>query len=432
MTATAARVAALRVMRAVRRGILADRALHREQAGLEPRERAWLQELVYGSLRLRGRLDQRIAGAVRRPLKEVEGDVLDVLRLGAYQLTEMGGVPAWAAVSESVELVKPRGRGAAGFVNGVLKAIARADPSEGFPDPSADPVAWLSSWGSHPRWLVERWVARFGIDGTRRLVDANNQRADLYIRPLRRSIDDALEALARASVRGERVAGTGSVRLPPGTAPEDALAATPAVVQDPAAGLVVDCVAPEAGDTVADLCAAPGGKALALADGPAARVVACDISERRTRRLAENARRVGGRGLAVVVADAREPPLKEADVVLVDAPCSGTGTLRRHPDARWRVAPGDIVALTRLQDAILAAAAGIVRTGGVLVYATCTLEPEENEDRVESFLERHPEFGPEPCTSVEPGFLDLNGRLRVLPQVHGFDGAFAARLRRRD
>lgn len=425
----------MRVLRAVRRGVLADRALHQAQSGLAARERAWLHELAYGVLRLRGRLDRRIAEVTRRPLEAVEAELLDVLRLGVYQLTEMGGVPSWAAVNESVELAKPRGKAAAGFVNGVLKAVSRADPEAGFPDAVTDPVGYLVEWGSHPRWLVERWVERWGLEGTRRLVAANNERADLFLRPLGVAVEDALGRLGAVGLEGEAVGGLNAIRLGPGASVEAALAAVPAVVQDPAAGLVVDCAGATDGAIVADLCAAPGGKAIALAVGREGsrprRVLAADLSARRLRRLRENAARVGGLDLDVVVADGRAPAFDRADVVLVDAPCSGTGTLRRHPDARWRISAADIESLARLQDELLAGAAAVVAPGGLLVYATCTLESEENEERVTAFLRRHPDFEAEACVEVGAGFRDASGWLRVLPHVHGFNGAFAARLRRR-
>lgn len=418
-------------MRAVRRGVLADRALHRVQGSLDARDRAWLHELVYGTLRLRGRLDHRIAAATRRSLGQVDADLLDVLRLGTCQLTEMGGVPAWAAVNEAVELAKPGGAGAAGFVNGVLKAVARDGHAVEFPDPDADPVGHLTTWGSHPRWLVERWLVRFGLDGTRRLVEANNQKADLFVRPLRNTVAEAVDILAGSGIGAEPVPATLAVRVMAGTLPEAVLAALPAVVQDPAAGLVVDCVAPEAGDVVIDLCAAPGGKAIGLAAGPARFVVAADLSGRRLRRLRENVLRVGGLPLAPIVADGRQPALGEAEIVLVDAPCSGTGTFRRHPDARWRLDPNAVAQLVRLQDELLDAAAGLVARGGVLVYATCSMEAEENEMRIDRFLSRAADFEAESCSAVDRGFVDGAGRLSVLPHVHGFDGAFAARLRRR-
>jgi 16S rRNA (cytosine967-C5)-methyltransferase len=185
-----------------------------------------------------------------------------------------------------------------------------------------------------------------------------------------------------------------------------------------------------AGDHVVDLCAAPGGKSLELSRD-ASFVIAADRSAQRLSRLRENVRRLDVRNVTLLQADANQPPLRNADAVLLDAPCTGTGAFRRHPDARWRLSPGDIAALAAMQRAFLAAAAPVVRPGGLLVYATCTLEPEENDIQIETFLAEHPDFRLEPPREgvVPDAVLDA-GRLRVLPQRHGVDGAFAARLRK--
>jgi 16S rRNA (cytosine967-C5)-methyltransferase len=209
-----------------------------------------------------------------------------------------------------------------------------------------------------------------------------------------------------------------------------ALAAVPALVQDQAAGLVARYAAVPAGARVADLCAAPGGKAIELAQD-AGYLAAADMSWERLARLRENVARLPGQRMGLVVADARMPPFRPVDVVIVDAPCTGTGTLRRHPDGRWRLRPEDLIALARLQFEILEAAAPLVAPGGLLVYATCSLEPEENEERMDAFLAGHPEFEAAPPAAMpDPALLDGRGRLVVRPWVFGADGAFAARLRR--
>jgi 16S rRNA (cytosine967-C5)-methyltransferase len=441
--ATPARHAALEVLRAVRDGALADRALLAGIADLPVRDRAWTQELVYGTLRLRGRLDHKLVASVRRPLAALDADVLDILRLGTYQLDEMDSVPPYAAISQSVELARSAGAGrAAGFVNAVLQHLHRDGGRITFPRLEADPLAHLTTWGSHPRWLVERWIARFGVDAAAALVDANNRRPALYLRAAGARVDDVVARLAAEGIATERVDfAPDALRLIDGDRLGDALRAAPVIVQDPAAGLVVGAATPPAGARVADVCAAPGGKAIGLAagrDGVGPRiVVAADVSGERLARLRDNLgrlRALAGTTLApivVIVADARRPPLVPVEVVLVDAPCTGTGTLRRHPDGRWRIESGDLVALTALQRALLAAAAGIVAPGGLLVYATCSLEEEENERQVEAFLRTNPEFEPEPVRGVDVRALDEAGRLRALPHVLGVDGAFAARLRRR-
>jgi 16S rRNA (cytosine967-C5)-methyltransferase len=434
LSVTPGRRAALAVLRAVRRGALVDRALARALERLEPRERAWTQELVYGTLRLRGRLDYLLAPLVRRGLEALEPDVLDVLRLAAYQLLEMDGVPDYAAVSQAVEQARAvGGRGADQLVNAVLRAWLARRQEPTWPDADRDPAGYLAAWGSHPRWLVERWIARWGVEETRRLVEANNRRPELYLRPIGLSAAEAVARLEAAGIAAEPVPfAPDSVRVLPPAGATEALAAVPAVVQDPAAALVVRYAAVPAGGLLADLAAAPGGKALALAE-QARYTVAADASFARLGRVVENAARVGAARLGLLVADARRPPLREAsvDAVLLDVPCTGTGTFRRHPDARWRLQPADLDALVALQRAMLEAAASLPRPGGLLIYSTCSLEPEENEEQVDWFLDRHREYALQPPAGFDPALLDERGCLAVLPQRWGVDGAFAARLQRR-
>jgi 16S rRNA (cytosine967-C5)-methyltransferase len=438
---TPSRTAALAALRSVRRGVLAGPALDHAAGRLDPRDRAWTQELVFGTLRMRARLDHRLAACSSRPLDRVDPDILDVLRLGGYQLTEMGGVPSYAAVSQSVELARSIAGGrAAGFVNGVLQSLRRTGDASTFPAFEDDPAGHLSTWGSHPRWMVERWLARLGPEDARRLVEANNRTPPLYLRVLG-DVAAAQAALQAAGVTVEAVSGAPrSFQLLSGTL-ADALDAAPVIVQDPAAGWVADFVHPAPGARIVDIAAAPGGKAVALASAESSRrpavVAAADLSEARLARLTANVvrlgrptpRGLGGMPVAAVVADGLASPFRAADVVLLDAPCTGTGTLRRHADGRWRLGPGDVGVLARLQARLLEEAASLVRGDGLLIYATCSLEREENEDRVAAFLEQHPDFELDPPSSVPASMLD-GGMLRLLPHVHGWDGAFAARLRR--
>ncbi|CAN5823085.1 16S rRNA (cytosine(967)-C(5))-methyltransferase RsmB [soil metagenome] len=440
---TAARVAALDILGAVRAGALGGPAFDAAVACLDDRDRAWTRELVFGTFRLRGRLDHRLAALSSRPLESLDADILDILRLGAYQLGEMQGVPAYAAVSQSVDLARRAGgRGAAGFVNGVLQSLRRVGGASTFPAFEADPAGFLTTWGSHPEWLVRRWLARFGAESTRRLVDANNRRPELYLRVFG-DVEGARSRLRSAGAEVLPVPGAPRALQLIGGDITAALAAAPSLVQDPAAGLVVSYAAVAPGHVVVDLAAAPGGKTLAMAcdvapEGPVL-VVASDLSRQRLRRLEENTARLNRQapaGLAAVpvallVADGRRPPFRAADVVLLDAPCTGTGTLRRHPDGRWRIGPRDLRSLAALQKEMLDAAAGIVAEDGLLVYSTCSLEPEENEEQVASFLVRQPEFSLERGPALEGGVVQPDGTLSVLPQDHGWDGAFAARLRRR-
>lgn len=433
--------------------------------------------------------------------------------MGAYQIMEMGSVPAYAAVSQSVEQVKAtRSRAAAGLVNAVLRklvalvatpesmvpvadaasssGLAPSSASDwGFPDPADDMEGYLATWGSHPRWLVRRWTRRFGHAAARRLVEANNREPATYLRPVGARLADAAVALHKAGLlhRADEPSGGsafdssagrsasdglgcrprsrpgGCLRLRRGADPAVALQVVPGVIQDPAAALVVDYAAPPRGSVVADLCAAPGGKALALS-ADAAGVVAVDLRPRRLQRVVEGARRLGAR-VWPVVADACLPPLDGAHgpaTVLADVPCTGTGTFRRRPDGRWRTGERQIERLAAVQRRILDGAASVVPLGGLLVYATCSLEPEENWGQVRAFLERRPDFRMEPGPAPAR-FLDEHGCLAVLPhetgpeaepelagesarawesaseaeptsddhpRPAGFDGAFAARMRK--
>ena len=426
MVVTPGRRAALAALRASNRGRRLDLALAQAARHLDERERRFAHELTYGTVRLRGRLDHLLALQLHRGFDDVSPGLLDVLRLGAYQLLHME-VPDYAAVSQAVDLAPTHG---AGLVNAVLRAVGRRgeNPAD-FPGPERELGAWLATWGSHPRWLVDRWLSRYPADDVKELVRLDNLRPSISLLPLTDAPDVAVLRLADGGTVAQVVGkGTRCVELAAGTDVARALAALPAIVQDPGASLVVEYADPPSGGWVADLCAAPGGKALGLA-ARGSRVLAADRSVRRLTLLGENVVRTG-LPVAAVVALAEQPPLASAPLVLLDVPCTGTGTLRRHPDARWRLGPGDPATLAAVQDGILEGGAGAVPPGGLLVYSTCTLEPEENQDRVDAFLLRRPDFRLEPPDAMDPTHLDAEGRLAVLPWSTGFDGAFAARLRR--
>jgi len=415
---------ALLLLSEVERGARLDLAWEGAAAALNPRDRGWVQELVFGTIRLRGRLDYLLGLHLHRGTESLPAQLLHLLRLGAYQLLYMGSVPRHAAVNETVDQARRSGgKRGAGVVNAVLRALADGGGAEDrFPAFDQNPVEYLATWGSHPRWLVERWVERFGGAEARRMVEAGNRVPSLSLSPVGVSSDEALVRLRTAGIEASPgVAGT--LALPPGTDPVAALAAAPGMIQDPAAAMVVDFVQARHGEWIADLCAAPGGKGIVLS-GRGARVVGGDPSFRRLKRMRDSLRRLEIPE-RLVVARGESPPFRPVDRVLVDAPCTGTGTLARHPDARWRLTSSDPGALARVQERILDGAATIVREGGVLVYATCTVEIEENEERVDHFLLRHPNFVPD-----EDGDGGGEAVLRILPGTIGTDGAFAMRMRR--
>lgn len=425
------------ILAAVARGRRLDRAFADATRLLDARDRAWCRELVFGIQRLRGRLDYLLDQKVKRGLESVKASVLDSLRIGLYELLYMGGVPEYAAVSQAVDLAQSKGgRGVSGFANAVLRGIARdGGGPEHFPDPETHPVEFLSTWGSHPRWLVERWLARWSADEVRKLIEANNGVPPLSLRCLWDTPEEAKEALEIRQIDASVVGlGTGCVVIPGHVSLEEAMRAVPAVVQDPAAALVGSYADPGPEARVADLCAAPGGKTLALAARGNV-VLAADRSIERLRLVRESVDRVREQGrrpvrVSTVQADALAPAVSCPDMLLLDVPCTGTGTLRRNPDIRWKLTPDRLDKMAALQGRMLDVCADVVPSGGVLVYATCSLEPEENEKQIEAFMVRRPDFQMDPGAGVDVEFLNDGGYLYLMPQVHGFDGAFAARLRK--
>lgn len=428
-----ARSAALDVLGAVRRGDLADRAFDRVSHSLAEADRRLTQELAYGVLRLRARLDHVIDGLVVGGIGRLEPQVLEVLRLAAYQLLELERVPAYAAVSDAVEAAKrASGKGAASLTNAVLRRLSDASyESFGFPQIEQDPLGHLTVWGSHPSWMVERWLGRWPVAEVLRLVDYNNRRPRVYLTVFQ-DRERAVARLRGVGVKAEPVElASASIEVRSDQL-KRALDAVVAIVQDPGAAAVVDFAALDPGARVVDLCAAPGGKAAALA-AVGHEVLAFDIARPRLGKLLENRDRLDLKRMHIALADSTRPPLARAPALLLDVPCTGTGTLGRHPDGRWRLALDDLEALAGLQRRLLDSAAGVVEPGGLLIYSTCSLEAEENEEQVAAFLARHTDFEIEapPESAVSAELISAGGELKVLPQQHDMDGAYAARLRRR-
>jgi 16S rRNA (cytosine967-C5)-methyltransferase len=387
---------------------------------LSERDRRLAFELSAGVLRSRRALDDTL------DLRHADPRLHDILRLGAYQLHRLTRVPAHAAVSTSVELAREAaGEPAARYVNQALRRLATAGSGE------------QGVGGSHPEWLAARWRERFGTEETERLIQWNDRRPRLVLQPVRwdamrlnTALVEANYAVAAAPFGAglvvSRASTTSQSPLPtqlPGYA-EGAF-----IVQDPAQALVARFAAIPRGARVYDACAAPGGKAVALASA-GARVTAGDARAPRLGRLAETLLRTGV-AIPIVAADLLCAPFRPGlwDAVLLDAPCSATGTMARHPDARWRLRPDAISRIAQRQTALLDAAALQVRPGGTLVYATCSLEQEENTDQVEAFLQRHRDFRRAPAAdAVPPELLTPAGDLQALPQRHAIDGVYAARL----
>lgn len=396
-------------------------ALDHAAGGLSQRDRRLAHELSAGVLRTRGALDRELH------LQRVDPRLRDILRLGAYQLRCLTRVPAHAAVSTSVELAQETaGRRAARYVNQALRRLARRTDGAGHPE------AGRGTARSHPAWLIARWERRYGAEGAARLMAWNDTRPPLTLQPGRWDQDTLAARLGEAGIPVAPAPFGAGLRIPSQRVAELPGYGTGGfLVQDPAQALVVQFAAIPAGTVVYDACAAPGGKAVRLAQGGAS-VVAGEARRERLGRLEETIRRLGV-AVPLVAADLLAAPFRPGswDVVMVDAPCTATGTMARHPDARWRLTPDAVARLAQRQAALLDAAATLVRPGGLLVYATCSLEPGENEAQVEAFLQRHPGFARRPAVDAAPaGLRTPSGDFQSLPQRDGIDGAYAARLAR--
>lgn len=410
----------------LRHGVPLDRALQRALGGLPDADRALAHEIAAGALRQRAPIDSVLAPFLSGGTAKVRDDVLDILRLGAYQLLYLDRVPPHAAVDTAVTLARRfGGAGVGGFVNAVLRKVAARDGVSARPES-------LAAEFSHPEWLVTRWVQHFGPGETERLLRANNRRPELVIQPARWSEDAIIASLDAAGIRWQHApfsAGLVVAARRPRELPGFGAGAW--YVQDPAQALVIRFAAVPAGSTVLDAAAAPGGKAIALSSTTRL-LIAADLRPSRLRRLRENLTRAASGAFAVIAADAERVAIRSTDVVVLDAPCLGTGAFTRHPDARWRVSPDALVTVARRAGQMLRSLAPVVRPGGMLVFATCSLEPEENELQVEAFLAADPRFRREqpPADVVPQELLTSVGDLALFPHRHGTDGGYAARLRR--
>ncbi len=443
-TGVATRRVALAVLRRVERDrAYADVALNAAlaESTLDARDRALAARLVYGTLAWQGRLDWHLAHLAARPVAALDLELRVILRLGLYQLLLLDRIPPHAAVATSVELAKRAAPVATGLVNAVLRRAAREGKALPLPD-AADTVRHLAVAYSHPEWLVARWLDAFGPNETRRLLAADNEAAPTVVRARLGGRDRLLADFAAQGVDATPARYAPDAVVVDSAAPQ--LLAGHArgdfVVQSEASQLVARLLDPPPGTRVLDACAAPGGKATYLAElaGDGGLVLACDVRPRRASTIAAVARRLGIARLTVAAADARRPPLApgtQFDRILVDAPCTGLGTLRAHPEVRWSRTPADVHRLAALQAEILDAVTPHLAHGGALVYATCTISPEENEHVVDRWLARHPELERENAAGFLPpsatALIDPDGALRTLPHRDALDGFYAVRVRRR-
>jgi 16S rRNA (cytosine967-C5)-methyltransferase len=445
--AAIARVVALDTLRRVHAGS-SDLASALEQGRMrlaDERDQALAAEIAIGTLRWRAALDHAIAWAGNRSASAFDADVLDILRLSAYQLLHLDRVPAAAVVNDGVTLTRQRGHArAAGAVNAILRRISRNRSRLPMPEAS-DPLAYLSTTFAHPAWLVARWLERYGFDATLAWVRFNNAAAPVTLRA--NTLLTTRDALA-GTLEQHGVRTRACAYAPDGLVVESGRPfATPSsragafLAQDEASQLVGAFAAPPPGSRVADACASPGGKTaqLAAAIGNGGLLVAGDLRSRRIRLLRQTLAAARVTSAHIVCHDLLSglPFRSEFDCVLVDAPCSSLGTIRRDPDIKWSRREDELAALAARQRRMLDEASRGVRAGGMLVYATCSSEPEENDEVVDAFLDRHPGFAVEDPRGAHPGLpagvlacLDERGCLRTLPHRHALESFYAARLRR--
>jgi len=421
--------------------VLLDRAL--KSAVLDERDGALLTELTYGTLRWRGNIDARLSRHVRRPLTRCTPLTRNLLRVSAYQLLFLHKVPDYAAVNEAVELAKIYGgRKAAGFINGVLRNLLRAK-ERAFTERD-ESIPALAAAYSHPEWLVTKWTREFGAEPAKELMRANNEKAPLVLRvnSLKSARDRLLQSFLSAGIKAKPARWSPTaIEVARGAIVEKLPGHSEGLfqVQGEASQLIAYLLSPEPGERILDACAAPGGKSTQIAEMMADRgeLVAVDVSARGIDRLLANAARLGLQSIRAVRADIRQE-IPEAlrgpyDRILVDAPCSGLGTLRGHPEIKWQRDETDIQRLSRLQSQILRRVVAYLRPGGVLVYSTCTLARAENEDIVTALLAEHASFELEEAARYLPQEARSMTRGRyflALPHVHNTDGFFAARLRK--
>lgn len=423
--------------------LLLDHSL--KDPALSDRDRALLTELTYGTLRWRGKIDARLSLHCRHSLEDTDPFVRNLLRVTLYQLLFLDKIPDYAAVNEAVMLAKAHGGDkVAGFVNAVLRNFLREKDRTAVSEPSNDWQAALATEHSHPQWLVRQWLDYFGREEAVALMRANNESAPLVLRvnSCRTSRDALLSLLSRHGITavatrwspvGIWMKSHAAVEQLPGF--QEGLFQ----VQGEASQLVSYLLSPQKGERILDACAAPGGKSTHIAElmEDNGELIALDKSERGIDKIRENAARLGLASLHPAKADVSHSLAAELslsyDRILVDAPCSGLGTLRSHPEIKWHRNQNDIKRLSHLQKNIVDRVAHYLKPSGVLVYSACTLIEDENESVVEDFLGRHKEFVLEDAAGYLPekACSLVRGRYYMaLPHRHNTDGFFAARMRK--
>ena len=419
---------------------LLDQALSR--GGLtDIHDRRLLTEIVYGTLRMRGRIDWVIAFFYKGDPASMDGGVRNILRTALYQFFFTDRIPAFAIVDEAVKLVKATHPTASGLVNAILRNVIRREKEIPWPQIEADPAVHISVVHSHPLWLVKRWIALFGLQETLSLCTANNEIPPLTVRVnrLKSTRDELMQHLRHSgfTVRETEFSPDGLVLTHPAIPLRDTFSYKEGriQVQDEASQLAARLLDPRPGEKILDACAGAGVKTSYLAEimQNQGEITAVDISRQKVKALRENAERLGIAIIAPLVRDLREDPGEAFrgafDGILLDVPCSGLGTLRRNPEIKWRITAQDLHRHADLQKRLIACVAGCLRQGGRLVYSTCSVMSEENEDVIADFLSRHRDFRCiHPPAVIPLPMLTDEGFFKTRTDRHGTDGFFGAVL----
>lgn len=443
-TKNSARILALQgLKRVLFEGAYPDLALDsivRKNTNLSSREIALLTEMVYGTIRWLRKLDYVIGIFAHKGVKKKE--VFNILRLGAYQLLFLEGVSDYAAVHETVDIAKNiYGERIANFTNAILREILRSKEKINYPTRENDPISYLEINYSFPRWLIEKWQYEFGFDYTEKLCNSLNQISLLTVRvnTLKATREKLIHALKSRDIDVMPTEHcpqgiTFLTRLDPSRIPE--FSSGLFTVQDEGAQLVSYLLEPKPGEIILDACSAPGGKTTHIAELMQNRgeIIALDINEQRLRLVQKQARNLGINVIKTVNADASIQSYEcQFDKTIVDAPCSGLGTIRRNPDAKWKKDLKNVLELSEIQFKILSAVSRSLKPGGILVYVVCTLMPEENERVCERFLSQYPEFKIDTDVEVpfeKAAFFNKSSFFITDPVKHNMDGFFAVRFRK--
>lgn len=409
-------------------------------------DRGFITELVYGTVKWKLSLDWVIQQFSRVKFKKISPWILNIMRLGAYQLLYMDRVPASAACNESVKLAKKYGhRASSGFVNGVLRSINRSREDIKYPDKNKEYVKYLSIKYSHPEWMVRKFLDLYGEEFTESLLKSNNEIPDFTVRvnTLKICRDELIKALNQEGMKavyGKYVEEAVIIENPRPLSEMEAFKKGYLQVQDESSMIVAKILDPSPGEYIVDVCSAPGGKATHIAQimKNQGTVIARDIHEHKIKLISDSAERLGISIIKAELFDAREIDsrlIEKADRVLVDAPCTGLGIIRRKPDIKWAKNIVDTKEITRLQEEILKASSKYVKPGGVLVYSTCTILPEENEHIISKFVDSDSSFQLEDVSlSLTKSLLKSHtkeGYLKLFPNKDNTDGFFVAKMRKR-